>query len=161
MPPEINIWVSETARPTNEVQVKIESLTDTQTAPDGTVVTDTTDFEVMFAAYTEPSEEDYNSEDYDPDDYRLEPDENGIYHFTKNGYIQIGARDAADNAANILINGEPIENGSDGFTVYYVNNVRSTPPWFTNAPEVTENKENGSFRISADVGETTKRVYSV
>lgn len=159
VPPEINIWVSETARPTNEVQVKIESLTDTQTAPDGTVVTDTTDFEVMFAAYTEPSEEDYNSEDYDPDDYRLEPDENGIYHFTKNGYIQIGARDAADNAANILINGEPIENGSDGFTVYYVNNVRSTPPWFTNAPEVTENKENGSFRISTDVGETTKGAY--
>ena len=39
--PVFDISISETKRMTNEVLVKVNSLTDTQTKPDGTVVTDT------------------------------------------------------------------------------------------------------------------------
>ena len=185
--PVFDISISETKRMTNEVLVKVKSLTDTQTKPDGTVVTDTPEAflnKYMLQYYgrsglsawriaTENDDiennpdvryewYDYSSEESGMQAYiKVNPDQDGIYHFTSNGYFEAEACDYAGNRnVFLLINGEKIykEEGADFFR-YEINNVSSTPPHFTAEPEIIANETEGSFEINALTESTVKNVY--
>lgn len=185
--PVFDISISETKRMTNEVLVKLNSLTDTQTKPDGTIVTDTPEAflnKYMLQYYgrsglsawriaTENDDiendpdvryewYDYSSEESGMQAYiKVNPDQDGIYHFTSNGYFEAEACDYAGNRnVFLLINGEKIykEEGADFFR-YEINNVSSTPPHFTAEPEIIANEAEGSFEINALTESTVKNVY--
>ena len=177
--PVFDMSVSETERMTNEVLVKINGVYDTQTAPDGTVVTDTENPQSSIEAWRRAvnsddldsiPEEDLNSRwvGYDEEtgeniyeDYvRVTPDADGIYHFISNGYIMLNSEDNAGNYTDkALINGELVEIKAEGmdFPVYYIDNVDSEPPAFETEPSVSVN--DGSFRLTAKGDETVRNVY--
>lgn len=183
--PVFDFSVSETERTTNEVLVKLNSVTDTQTASDGTVVVDTSESDLkngmyyMFYAYREATENDDLSKipeediisqwiSYDEEtgesvykDYiSVYPDDSGIMHFTSNGYFVPSASDRAGNInTSVLINGRTVVIKEDGmdFPCYYINNVSSTPPQFVSEPAFIEG--DGKFTVTATCGETVKNVY--
>ena len=184
--PLFDISISETERRTNEVLVKVNSLSDTQTAPDGTTVVDTPNpnmiygsGEVVLDAWREavksddldsiPPEEqmsvwsgyDEATDTHFYKDYvRVVPDGGGIYHFISNGYFTPDAQDNAGNrSTSIMVNGEMVEVMSDGmdFPRYYINNVSNVPPEFTEEPAFTE--DSGKFSVKAKTDQTVKNVY--
>ena len=138
-PPVFDITVSETERMTNEVSVKLHSVYDVQTLPDGTVYYDTeqpTDewfseggTPELYAWRKATENDDAESlleigdampiwtydEAADTEtitDYyiRVRPDEEGFYRFTRNGFFAVNAVDNAENyTTSVLINGEPAE----------------------------------------------------
>ena len=124
---------------TNEVSVKLHSVYDVQTLPDGTVYYDTeqpTDewfseggTPELYAWRKATENDDAESlleigdampiwtydEAADTEtitDYyiRVRPDEEGFYRFTRNGFFAVNAVDNAENyTTSVLINGEPAE----------------------------------------------------
>lgn len=177
--PVFDMSVSETERMTNEVLVKLNGVYDRQTAPDGTIVTDTENPQSRFEAWRMAvksddldsiPEEDLNGrwvgfdeetgENIYEDYVRVKPDADGIYHFISNGYIMMNAEDDAGNySSEALINGERVvikEEGMD-FPCYYIENVDSEPPAFETVPTVAVN--DGSFTLTAKGDETVKNVY--
>lgn len=179
--PVMDFSVSETEKRTNEVLVKLNSVSDTQTAADGTVVVDTSESEpvnnwdFLISAFREATEDDDLDEfpywdidqkwisDTDTYKYyvRVYPDKDGIYHFTSNGYI---CPRAADNAQNyneeITVNGKTVEltrSEGDDFPCYYINNVSNAQPEFVTEPTFTE--DDGRFTVNAKADNTVKNVY--
>ena len=167
--PVFDISISETENLTNEVLVKINGVCDIQTDNNGNTFVDTpkerleaeASCEAWRIATSHDNLDDIDEEDimymwYDGEEYsayiRVFPDENGIYHFTSNGYFDFFALDGARNiVTSLLINGELVnvrEEGDD-FTRYHIENVTSELPQFTEKPIITANKDEGSFTISA------------
>ncbi len=182
--PVYDITISETERPAKEVLVKVNSVTDTQTASNGTLVTDTpaSGLNTTLNAWRYASgdedvslipDEDKNGyfyEDGDGNEYgfweiRVRPDEDGIYRFTTNGYFDAESYDYAGNRnLYLIINGEYVDfRTEDGWNPdmirYHVKNVDNSAPGFENEPIVTANKEKGSFTLEALVSENTEAAY--
>ena len=189
--PVIDVSVSETERKTNEVLVKLNGVYDTQTAPDGTTVIDTPETvlqQEMIEYYggfgliswriatenddlesIDEKDIDMREIDYDWETgkatyayyIRVLPDENGVYHFTSNGYFMATARDYAGKSnRSFLINGKKVDipDGAD-YAYYEINNVDNVPPKFEREPEFSENESDGSFKVSAKADNTVKNVY--
>ncbi len=108
--------------------------------------------------------------DYDPEtdreiytyEIRVVPDSDGVYHFTSNGWFTSSTEDNAGNRnREVLINGElvDVQYGGMDWPCYYITNVGTTPPSFTDNPEFTVNREDGSFEVSAEFENTAKNVY--
>ena len=179
--PIFDISVSETERLTNEVLVKLNGVYDVQKASDGTIVIDTTEEELLanyfvFDAWREAAEDedisgiseenidysgyyDEETDTYIPKTYvKMQPESDGAYHFTSNGYINIDAEDMAGNTCSMaLINGEVYDFGRVDFNRYYINNVSNVPPRFVSEPTFDEGDRN--FTLSAKADETVKNVY--
>ena len=185
--PVFDITISETTRKTNEVLMKINSVYDVQTAPDGTVVTDTPEnvlidymrryrgddwlYAWRYAAENDdlsaiPEENIREYTDYDEETgelipvymIKVIPDENGIYHFTSNGYFSPDTDDYAGNRSHSsVINGEHIELENNDYLIYEITNIDTKPPKFINTPTFTEH--DGSFVINAKADETAENVY--
>lgn len=182
MGPLFNLNVSETTNMTSEVLVKFNGVNDFQTAPDGTLVIDTPESVLcsgenyIFGAWrvatkyddldSIPEEDKIEEFDYYDDEtgeyfyktyIKVNPEEDGFYHFTSKGYIEMRARDYAANwNTGVLVNGELV-NLSNERPLYYINNVDSEPPTFVNQPVFSEN--DGSFQVTAKVDDTVKNVY--
>lgn len=182
--PTFDISVSETERETNEVLVKMNSVYDVQKAADGTIVIDTSEEDLLagryfsFDALREAAEDEDLSEipeenimyggyyDEQTDSYiskiyvKIQPDNDGIYHFTSNGYIEMFVEDNAGNrASQALINGELVDISTEGgdFNRYNINNVSNVAPEWVEEPVFIEG--DGKFSLSAKADKTVKNVY--
>ncbi len=185
--PVIDITLSETKRKTNEVLLKVNGVYDIQTAADGSVVTDTPESALIdymrghngdawLGAWRYATDQDDLSKipeedisyhgvyDEETGDYitketvRVWPDENGIYHFTSNGYFTPDTRDYAGNRSYfMLINGERFELENADYLTYEITNVDRVPPRFVTAPTFTEG--DGKFTLSAKADGTVKNVF--
>lgn len=185
--PVFDISVSETERLTDEVLVKLNSVTDTQTSADGTIIVDTTEQELTynqnfhFSVIRELTENDdisqlpeddilrYMPMGYDEktgetiyiDCISVNPDDDGIYHITSKGYITAFAEDNARNVNDtVLINGRAVKTqyiGGMDFPSYVISNVSNERPQFDSEPVFT--REAGKFTVNAKADKTVKNVY--
>ncbi|NMA94331.1 MAG: hypothetical protein GX975_06685, partial [Clostridiales bacterium] len=142
--PIFDIYVSETEREVGEVLLKLKSLTDTQTMPDGTVLIDTPEVALIsprtnlfgdviypFEAWRKPTADDnldaipnedkLNGMGFEYMDgqevayIRVKPDEGGLYHFTSKGFFRTDVYDNAGNSNDyVLINGKSVSPTNEG-----------------------------------------------
>ena len=108
---------------------------------------------------------DYDSEtgeEFYTYEIRVVPDSDGVYHFTSNGWFTPSTEDYAGNRnREVFINGElvDVQYGGMDWPCYYITNVNTTPPSFTDTPEFTVNRDDGSFEVSAEFENTARYVY--
>ncbi len=178
VPPVLDVTISETEKMTKEVRVKVNSVYDIQSFPDGTVTIDTPDANLeqhkILDAYRYAGPDDIvmhqlPDEQESPDEYYygtmipVFPDKDGIYHFKTNGFFRSEIRDNAGNKNSfIIVNGKVTEvkrQEGDDFAMYRITNVSGEPPEFSEEPQFTANTENGSFKINAKADDSVKRVY--
>lgn len=182
-PPLLNIYASELKNQVPEVVLGVNSFRDTQKGSDGKDYVDTPEgvlrSKLQFEAWRKPTAEDGDLSGIPDEDrlgpsghyyeagqevhyIRVHPDEDdGLYHFTSNGFFQAVLRDIAGNDAQVLVNGESLKAtdvyGPLGRGLYYINNVDTDNPAFVTDPTITAGE--GKFTISAEAEKTVSKVY--
>ncbi|MEA4849250.1 MAG: hypothetical protein VB106_18610, partial [Clostridiaceae bacterium] len=182
-PPAVGLSVSETEMPVKEVQIKVDGLYDIHPVTAGditTYVVDTPTGEIKFELNawrkvdpgetfntTEPDGEDYYDEGKDFNDggehqyVRVRPDNDGVYTFIRNGYMQISAMDTVGNfTSKLTINGEEKDfPGGELGPVYEVTNIDLDPPKFETDPVWTADGAQGKFTLTAKADNTAAAAY--
>lgn len=187
-PPVLELSVSETENPVKEVDIKIDAPYDLhpKIVEDITsYITDTPQGEIEFKAeaWREVGEgEEFNTTDATKDDYyapedfqdkyddegnivgqsvRVKPNKNGIYNFTRNGYMHFVVTDAAGNdTKKLIVNGkEVITPDIEWGIMYEIKNIDLDPPKFITEPIWTANKTEGKFTLTAKTDNTASAAY--
>lgn len=186
-PPVVALSVSETDTAVQEVQVKVDSVYDVHGVTEGDAtryVIDTPAEEINFFAEgwrrVDPGESfntsDNTREDYfNPDedfqiDYeecedgckyvKVRMDENGVFNFTRNGYLIIDASDSAMNfTQKLVVNGVEVTPDLIEELKYEISNIDCEPPAFISDPVWMQTDSEGKFNLEAEVDSTATNAY--
>lgn len=186
-PPVVELSVSETENPVQEVNIKIGAPYDVHEVTVGNItsyVIDTPQGEISLEveAWREVGEwEEFNTEDDTKDDYygpedfqdrsdddnvgglmvKVKPNANGIYNFVRNGYIHFVVTDAAGNETkDLIVNGKTVNNPNVEWGIRYeIKNIDLDPPRFITEPIWAANEAEGKFTLTAKTDSTASAAY--